>query len=439
MNTWAWLGGGAALGAVAAGWEKTKGVLMRIVNLVVMTVKVDGEASSALRLYCWSNFRRSNWGERFYDGQRIFVRPMRRVQAIAYEDVGYTSILFWDGWKPILVGVHDAASDRQHAYSGRTITLTFMRGLFSVDGLIQAAVDAYNSSHDRGLRSTRFRIERRLGSGSVHSRPTGGNSQPDAPAWAEGDVCLGDRRILRWNPDDLGADSGVVGKLLDGLAFPEPVLAAVTEARRWLGGEDWFRDRQIPWRWGWLLYGKPGTGKSALVRAIAQELDLPIFSFDLASMSNQELVSDWQSMLSSSPCVALFEDIDAVFDGRDNTLGEMGGGLTFDCLLNCLSGVEGCDGVFSIVTTNRIERLDVALGTPDASRGAISTRPGRIDRVLHLGEIDEPCRRRLANRVFRDNKEDANTLVAQGDGDTPAQFMNRCVQKSMLAFKAKEA
>ena len=38
--------------------------------------------------------------------------------------------------------------------------------------------------------------------------------------------------------------------------------------------------------------------------------------------------------------------------------------LTFDCLLNCLDGVERSDGIFTIITTNDIAKVDPALGHP---------------------------------------------------------------------------
>lgn len=80
--------------------------------------------------------------------------------------------------------------------------------------------------------------------------------------------------------------------------------------------------------------------------------------------------------------IALIEDIDGVFHGRQNVLrGESGQGsrLTFDCVLNCLSGVQTADGVFTVITTNHLELVDPALGRPMASGDA--SRPGRLDHL----------------------------------------------------------
>ena len=46
-------------------------------------------------------------------------------------------------------------------------------------------------------------------------------------------------------------------------------------------------------------------------------------------------------------------------------------------------GIERADGLCVVITTNRLEKVDRALGRPD-ERNIMSTRPGRIDRVLEL-------------------------------------------------------
>ena len=73
-----------------------------------------------------------------------------------------------------------------------------------------------------------------------------------------------------------------------------------------------------------------------MIRGIAEDIDLPVYVFDLATLFNNELRAYWREMLTNVPCIALIEDIDAIFKGRQNIAG---GHLTFDCLLNCLDGI----------------------------------------------------------------------------------------------------
>lgn len=156
------------------------------------------------------------------------------------------------------------------------------------------------------------------------------------------------------------------------------------------------------------------THNTASVRAIGQELDLPIHIFDLASMTNSELREAWQSVTADLPAIALLEDIDGAFIGRTPAEGVE---LTFDCLLNCMDGVERMDGLLTIVTTNRPETLDDAL----------CNRPGRIDVQLEFGPPDEAGRRHIASRILQDWPEAIEAIVAAGDGESGAQFERRCV------------
>jgi SpoVK/Ycf46/Vps4 family AAA+-type ATPase len=178
------------------------------------------------------------------------------------------------------------------------------------------------------------------------------------------------------------------------LFLPPEAHEMLDEIRKWKNAKDWYQQRNIPWQRGWLLYGPPGTGKSSLVRAIGQDLDMPIMAFDLATMSNDDFLKSWDETLSRTPCIALIEDIDGVFNGREHVAkSTVNQQVSFDCLLNCISGVKRADGVFLIITTNNPEKLDLALAGPD---GGMPSRPGRIDRVLALKSLDEIARRDIA-------------------------------------------
>ncbi|MBE2181410.1 MAG: ATP-binding protein [Chthoniobacterales bacterium] len=162
--------------------------------------------------------------------------------------------------------------------------------------------------------------------------------------------------------------------------------------------------------------------------------DLPIFSFDLSCMENEEFVYAWQDALQRTPCIVLIEDIDNVFHGRQNVTNKstLRDPLTFDCLLNAISGVGMNDGVFTIITTNCKDKLDPALGVPDTYGN--SSRPGRIDRAFYLGVMEEPERLKLADHILSDWPDLAAPAVAAGEGMTPAQFQNHCAQIALRKF-----
>lgn len=138
------------------------------------------------------------------------------------------------------------------------------------------------------------------------------------------------------------------------------------DAREFLASADWYAERGIPWRRGYLLHGPPGTGKTSIVKALAGELGLDLAMVNLAS-DRLDDVGLCALMASAPPrSLLLFEDIDAVFRGREAT--DAGKGLTFSGLLNAIDGVMAQEGHLLVMTTNHIEQLDPAL-----------IRPGRID------------------------------------------------------------
>ena len=159
-----------------------------------------------------------------------------------------------------------------------------------------------------------------------------------------------------------------------------------------------------------------------MARALAEDLDLPVFVYDLATLKNDELQKAWNQMLSEVPCMAMMEDIDAVFDQRKNIAVNSGPGLTFDCLLNCLDGVQRADGLMVMMTTNHLDRVDPAIARP----GDLGSRPGRIDRVIEMNALDDAGRRKLAHRILDEWPHWIEHICSEGIDDTPAQFQERC-------------
>ena len=75
----------------------------------------------------------------------------------------------------------------------------------------------------------------------------------------------------------------------------------------------WYADRGIPFRRGYLLYGVPGSGKSSLIHAIAGELTLDIYVVSLSSSwINDSTLTTLMGRVPSR-CIVLLEDLDAAF------------------------------------------------------------------------------------------------------------------------------
>ena len=153
----------------------------------------------------------------------------------------------------------------------------------------------------------------------------------------------------------------------------------LTDVRDFMDSQNWYKERGIPYRRGYLLHGPPGCGKTSFITALAGELEYSICVLNLSdrSMSDDRL----QHRLADAPenSIILLEDIDAAFVSREDTknLEEAYKGLnrlTFSGLLNAVDGVTSTEGRILFMTTNYIERLDPAL-----------VRPGRVDIIQYIG------------------------------------------------------
>eukprot|EP01025_Chloroclados_australasicus_P037819 TRINITY_DN3867_c0_g7_i1.p1 TRINITY_DN3867_c0_g7~~TRINITY_DN3867_c0_g7_i1.p1 ORF type:complete len:439 (+),score=13.32 TRINITY_DN3867_c0_g7_i1:364-1680(+) len=139
------------------------------------------------------------------------------------------------------------------------------------------------------------------------------------------------------------------------------------DCQNFLNNRKWYQKLGIPYRRGYLLYGKPGAGKSSLVTAIAGSLHLEIYVISLSSpkMNDQTLLQLISQIRSGS--ILLLEDIDAAFVDRQQADDKVNQ-LSFSGLLNAIDGVTAQEGNLMFMTTNHIELLDPAL-----------IRPGRVD------------------------------------------------------------
>lgn len=112
----------------------------------------------------------------------------------------------------------------------------------------------------------------------------------------------------------------------------------------------------VPYKRGFLFYGDPGNGKSAVAGAIAEHLRYDIYSLSLSHLRDVDL----RNVISQVPnnSVLLIEDIDSFYNGREQ-LGE--NKVTFSTFLNVLSGVSSADNIITIFTTNKLDTIDPAL------------------------------------------------------------------------------
>ena len=141
---------------------------------------------------------------------------------------------------------------------------------------------------------------------------------------------------------------------------------------------------------GVLLHGPPGTGKTRLARAVANESDAQFFLINGPEImgsaygeSEQRLRQVFEAATKAAPSIVFIDEIDSIAPKRGQVSGEAEKRLVAQ-LLTLMDGLEARANLVVIAATNRPEAIDEAL-----------RRPGRFDREIVVGVPDERGRREI--------------------------------------------
>ncbi len=141
---------------------------------------------------------------------------------------------------------------------------------------------------------------------------------------------------------------------------------------------------------GVLLHGPPGTGKTRLARAVANESDAsfhlingPEIMGSAYGESEQRLRQVFEEAAKNAPSIVFIDEIDSIAPKRGQVTGEAEKRLVAQ-LLTLMDGLEARANIVVIAATNRPEAIDEAL-----------RRPGRFDREIVVGVPDDRGRREI--------------------------------------------
>jgi transitional endoplasmic reticulum ATPase len=187
---------------------------------------------------------------------------------------------------------------------------------------------------------------------------------------------------------------------------------------------------------GVLLHGPPGTGKTMLAKAVANESEA-----NFISIKGPEVLSKWvgesekavrevfRKARQAAPTIIFFDELDSITPVRGTGLGSSQvTERVISQILTELDGLEELKDVVVIGATNRLDIVDPAL-----------LRPGRFDRLLNVPVPDLDARKdilkiHLKNKPLTDDVK-ISVLAEKTEGYSGADLAALANTTAMLVIK----
>jgi len=188
---------------------------------------------------------------------------------------------------------------------------------------------------------------------------------------------------------------------------------------------------------GVLLHGPPGTGKTMLAKAVANQTDATFIKMAGSELVHKfigegaKLVRDlFEVARENEPAVLFIDEIDAIASKRTDskTSGDAEVQRTMMQLLSEMDGFEERGDVRIIAATNRFDMLDPAI-----------LRPGRFDRLIEVPKPDEEGREIIFKIHTRDMNVDDDVdfgdLAEMATDASGADIKAVCTEAGMFAIR----
>ncbi|SDF44873.1 proteasome-activating nucleotidase Pan2 [Halorientalis regularis] len=198
-----------------------------------------------------------------------------------------------------------------------------------------------------------------------------------------------------------------------------------------------FREVGIDPPSGVLLHGPPGTGKTMLAKAVANETDATFIKMAGSELVRKfigegaRLVRDLFELASErEPAIIFIDEIDAIAAKRteSKTSGDAEVQRTMMQLLSEMDGFEDRGEIRIIAATNRFDMLDRAI-----------LRPGRFDRLIEVAKPDAEGRERILEIHTKDlnlaEELDLAAIAAETEDFSGAELASLTTEAGMFAIR----
>nr|CAB3497060.1 unnamed protein product [Digitaria exilis] len=187
---------------------------------------------------------------------------------------------------------------------------------------------------------------------------------------------------------------------------------------------------------GILLYGPPGSGKTLIARAVANEtgaffflINGPEIMSKLAGESESNLRKAFEEAEKNAPSIIFIDEIDSIAPKREKTHGEVERRIVSQ-LLTLMDGLKSRAHVIVMGATNRPNSIDPAL-----------RRFGRFDREIDIGVPDEVGRLEVL-RIHTKNMKlsedvDLENIAKDTHGYVGADLAALCTEAALQCIREK--